>query len=122
MKEPQSPQSPNAFPLPLPNRRQSQHSDIAKAALMSKIQHAGITTREDLRLVRDTLPNNLSQEVLPPPAIPTLAVLDGTGSHDEKPALKPRARFAPDQHLFKDGFGAALSDTPAPSINNSPRM
>jgi hypothetical protein len=115
-------QSTSQSTFPLPTRRQSQHSEFAKAALMSKIQQAGITTKEDLRLVADSIPNNISHEVLPPPAIAANTGLDGTVSQDEKPGVKPRARFAPEQPLFRDGFGAALSDTPAPSIQNSPRM
>jgi hypothetical protein len=111
-------QPPHNFSLP--TRKQSQHSEFAKAALMSKIQQAGITSKQDLRLAAETLPTNISQEVLPPSAVAQNTGLDGTVVQDEKSALKPRPRFA--QDLFGHGVGQALTDTPLPSVPNSPRM
>lgn len=109
----------SATPTQLQQRRQSQHSIYAKSALMNKLNQANIASIA----TNDT---NLSQEVLPPPAIsPILSVngnLEGLERSDDRGDLKPRARFAADPVIGKDGVGIALSDTPASSQPSSPRM
>lgn len=68
---------------------------------------------------------SISHEVLPPAAVNPAnerASLDAHGLRDDRDELKPRARFASDSLLAKNGVGAALSDTPVPSLPSSPRM
>jgi hypothetical protein len=111
-------QSPSSPTPTLPNK-QAQHSIYAKTALMSRLQHAG----------NNNTIENISQEVLPPPALASSEIggANGIGA-DGAGELKPKARFAPDLvHSAtgvnaKDGVGHALSDTPLPSLPNSPKL
>jgi 6-phosphofructo-2-kinase len=95
-------------------RKQSQHSIYAKSVLMSKIAHTvNGTAANSFDSTRHAL------EVLPPAAIDSL---DGTDGRKED-HLKLRPRFSTEVvRISKDGVGAALSDTPAPSLPTSPRM
>jgi hypothetical protein len=104
-------QHPN--PTTLPPTKQAQHSIYAKTALMSRLQHPASSNTIE----------NLSQEVLPPPAVASSSIggANGTGV-DTAGDLKPRARFAKDVVATKDGVGHALSDTPLPSLPSSPRL
>jgi len=120
----------NSFPLTSTAshlRKQSQHSIYAKTVLMNKIaQQAPVLHPSDLNSPSSSSPSSTSApapEVLPPAAIHGL---DGShGQREEHQRLKPRPhpRFAPDvARISKDGVGAALSDTPAPSLPTSPRL
>jgi 6-phosphofructo-2-kinase len=111
----------NSFPITATHpRRQSQHSIYAKSVLMSKIAqgapHATATSQAAAIGLDATRP---APQVLPPA---TIDGPDGTGGRKED-RLKPRPRFSADvARISKDGVGAALSDTPAPSLPASPRM
>ncbi|MCJ1307197.1 hypothetical protein MMC25_000843 [Agyrium rufum] len=81
---------------PPPHRRQSQHSIVAKSALLNltALQATNATSREDDAAVRDT-------------TIP-------------RPALGGSLKWALSQH--NNGVGAALTDTPLSTAPNSPKM
>lgn len=113
---------PPSSPTTLAAHRTSQHSLIAKNVLMSKLVFP---------------PNNNANLDGEPPrpasALPTLPSTDTSKPPPPKHAaehgeLKPlpfvQAHHGPRPALAvsKDGVGAALSDTPAPSQPGSPRM
>ncbi|KAK3045119.1 hypothetical protein LTS18_014530, partial [Coniosporium uncinatum] len=114
---PEHPPSPPPF---IHNRKQAQHSQYARAALMNKIPATdeNAATRPIDLLSRANSQDSVAREPLPqlPPPAVSFAVAEG-----EPKNLKP----APCQTVrkySKDGVGHALSDTPFPSAPNSPRI
>jgi hypothetical protein len=92
-------------------RKQSQHSIYAKKILMSKIARDGANATAASGL-DSTKP---APAVLPPAAIDSLDGADGR-KEDQHLRPRPQTRFAAEaSSSSKDGVGAALSDTPAPS-------
>lgn len=122
LEQQERPRQDSNTTIAVPPNKQAQHSIYAKTALMSRLQNAGSSTVD-----------NVSQEVLPPPAITSSGVGAGPGA-DGAGEVKPRARFAKDVvgaaagagagagAIARDGVGHALSDTPLPSLPSSPRL
>jgi 6-phosphofructo-2-kinase len=111
-------------------RRYSQHSVFAKNVLMSRIT---VPTPETAH------PTSNGEHLRPASALPSLSSAAPTTSprslpptQDSAPQqhhgeLKPRPYVGLHSHqhgptIAKDGVGAALTDTPAPSVPTSPRM
>ncbi|CAO2648660.1 Nn.00g079270.m01.CDS01 [Neocucurbitaria sp. VM-36] len=108
------------------NRRSSTHSIYARNALMSKLTLPGPEHAQNKYLSNSEPPRPVSaQPAIPAPAQPKSVqqIKDFAAQHGE---LKPLALHTGHQHqhglaVAKDGVGAALSDTPAPSHPGSPR-
>lgn len=102
-------------------RQQSQHSIFAKTVLMSKIAQQGAHATASTN--PDSASASPAPEVLPPSTVNSLDGADGRREEDQHLKPRPHPRFAPDvARISKDGVGAALSDTPAPSLPASPRL
>lgn len=99
---------------PCNSRKQSQHSDIAKSVLMSKIAPLASEEGAQPSQLDGYARESLARSDKPSAAAP----------HDEshlKAELKP-VPYASVRGLGHHGVGVALSDTPVPTAPNSPPM
>lgn len=97
-----------------PTRKQSQHSFIAKTAIMNVATPSveGLPTFEHREAAKSSL--------APPPKTSTGRAGEGDGKNgvEHKAGLEKTVSRA----ASKDGVGAALTDTPATTAPNSPKM
>ncbi|KAI9845627.1 MAG: hypothetical protein M1837_004601 [Sclerophora amabilis] len=97
-----------------PGRKQSQHSGIAKSAIMSNVTIPSVDVTQS-----DETETSSKNSLAPPNKGPNGKVPEGSGGQhqgDKWPAL---GHGVAANYLPKDGTGPALTDTPAPTAPNS---
>lgn len=93
-----------------PVRRQSQHSDFAKLAIMSNVTTPSSDDASSLELHAHLKDASL----MPPPKTVLGRAISGDGSN--------KSLLAHSHSFSKDGVGVALTDTPVSTAPNSPQM